>query len=406
MTIKAFGPFHKAIMAACTAGLLAGSSAAEAQKFSVLYAFPPDGSQGNDLSAMTLVEGTDGNFYGTAYSGGDTANYSAGGGTIYKVKPSGKLTVLWAFACQAGGVCPNGRSPEGGVIQASDGNFYGTTYAGGAYNDGTIFRITPSGKLTTLYSFCDSPNTCAINSGAGPYGTLLQASNGDLYGTTTFGTVFKIDPKGRFKLLYSWPQGGGSQGALIEVGKTLYGTTVANGANNEGSVFKMSLGGKLKTLYSFCSEAHCTDGSQPIAGLVYANNALYGTTFNGGASFGTVFKITAKGAFTSLVSFEAGTTPANPSAQLTLAGDGTLYGTAQNGGGNGFVYQIANDTLANAYPLTGTQNCIGGSPVGGLLLAKDGNFYGSDDNGDCVDAGTLFAFSNGTQASVKLRAQR
>jgi uncharacterized repeat protein (TIGR03803 family) len=353
---------------------------------------------------MTMVEGTDGNFYGTTFAGGDYANYGGGAGTVFKVSPQGQLTQLWAFSCAQGGVCADGRSPEGGVIQATDGSFYGTTYAGGTYNDGTIYRITPSGKLTTLYNFCWYPNTCASYSGGGTYGRLIQASNGDLYDTTTSGTAFKISLKGKFKLLYTWPAGGGSEGALMQVGKgALFGTTVAGGAGNEGTVFKMSLSGKVTTLYSFCSQAQCADGAQPVAGLVEgANGDLYGTTVNGGAKFGTVFKITPKGKFKSLVAFQAGTTPANPYAALTLANDGTLFGTTAYGGnpGNGFVYQIAKDRLANAWPLTGTTGCVGGTPYGGLLLASDGNFYGSDDNGNCVDSGTLFAFGPGPRRGI------
>jgi uncharacterized repeat protein (TIGR03803 family) len=152
----------------------------------------------------------------------------------------------------------------------------------------------------------------------------------------------------------------------------------------------------VTTLYSFCSQQNCTDGQQPVAGLVQgANGALYGTTVNGGAGFGTVFKITTKGAFSSLVTFEAGTTPANPYAPLILGADGNLYGTTAYGGEPvyGFVFQIANDALANAYPLTGENGCIGGHPFGAMLQSTDGNFYGSD-AGACADYGTLFQFAN------------
>ena len=199
---------------------------------------------------------------------------------------------------------------------------------------------------------------------------------------------------------YTWASGGGSDGALIQVGSKLYGTTVTGGSYNEGTVFGVSPSGTLKTLYSFCPHSGCADGSQPMAGLVLApNGELYGTTntggTGGGGGFGTVFKVTTRGRFASLVSFQSGTAPANPTAPLTLASDGTLYGTTTDGGepSNGFVYQIANDTLANAWPLTGNTGCVGGTPYGGLLLASNGSFYGSDDNGNCADAGTLFEFS-------------
>jgi uncharacterized repeat protein (TIGR03803 family) len=234
----------------------------------------------------------------------------------------------------------------------------------------------------------------------------MQASNGDLYGTTIAGTIFRISLKGKFKLLYTWPAGGGSDGALIQIGKKLYGTTVEGGAQNSGSVFSVSLGGKLKTLYSFCAQSGCTDGAQPMAGLVLAPNGyMYGTTFvggtGGGGGFGTVFKISTRGKFASLVSFDGSDDPEgpyNPSAQLTLASDGTLYGTSQNGGKNsnatnpGTVFQIADDTLANVYPLPGNTDCIGTGPYGGLLAASNGNLYGSTDSSACGDLDSLFGF--------------
>jgi uncharacterized repeat protein (TIGR03803 family) len=386
--------------ASLAAFLLSGAAVStQAQSFSALYEFPQNGSLGSDISQMSMIQATDGNFYGTTYGGGDYTGESGGAGTIFRVTLSGQLTQLWAFGCDKNGNCPNGRSPEGGVVQAKDGNFYGTTAAGGTYGQGTVYKLTPQGVLTTLHSFCHSPNTCSPDDGAGPFGALIEASNGALYGTTTTGTAFKTTRSGTFTLLSALP--GGSDSALMQVpGGDLYGTTVAGGANNEGTVFKMSLRGKVTTLYSFCAQQpHCADGAQPLAGLVQgANGDLYGTTSVGGtgSDYGTVFKITRNGAFTSLVSFQAGSTPANPFAPLILASDGTLYGTTLYGGqpANGFVFQIANDTLANVYPLTGVNGCVGGTPYGGLVQSTNGSFYGSDDSGACVDSGTLFAFSN------------
>jgi uncharacterized repeat protein (TIGR03803 family) len=384
----------------CAALLLAASTAtANAQSFSLLYGFS-NGGTSEDPKQMTMVEGTDHNFYGTTYQGGDATNYAGGAGTIFTITPGGTLNELWEFACNADGTCPNGRSPDGGVIQASDGNFYGTTFAGGTYDQGTIFRITPGGTLTTLYNFCWTPSTCSIATGSYPNGALLQASNGDLYGTTTAGTAFKISLKGKFTLLYTWAGAAsnpeGSYGALIQVGTLLYGTTYTGGAYDKGTVFRMSLAGKVKTLHSFCRKSTCPDGSEPEAALVEGTNGdLYGTTSDGGiGSFGTVFKITTKGKLTTLVSFSGGAGPGSSSAQLTLAGDGTLWGTTSNGGGipnTGFVFQIANDTLANAYELPACD--AGGTPAGGLLLASNGNLYGSTNAAECGNNGTLFEFT-------------
>jgi uncharacterized repeat protein (TIGR03803 family) len=385
--------------------LSVAAARADAQVFSPLYDFPSGGGNGNQPYMMVLTQATDGNFYGITRFGGVAGGPYGGYGTAYKITPSGSFTLLYDFCQQAD--CADGSYPYGGVVQASDGNFYGTTYSGGTYNAGTIFRLTANGVLTTLYNFCWYPNTCSTYSGGAAEGPLMQASNGDLYGTTSAGSVFKISLKGKFSLLDTLSSTGGSNGGLVQLDNgDLYGTTVAGGANSEGSIFKMSLSGKLTTLYSFCTQAQCADGSHPVAGLVQgADGDLYGTTFSGGASYGTVFKITTKGAFTSLVSFQAGSEPANPSAPLTLASDGTLYGTSQNGGANensgnpGTVFQIANGTLTNVFPLTG--GCVGEGPTGGILQSTSGMLYSTSPGTFGCGDGTLFQLDNGLPPFVQ-----
>src|SRR5271157_5744414 len=226
---------------------------------SSLYSFTDEG-QPLDL----LIQATDGNFYGTAASGG---HYY--GGSVFRITPGATFTTLYSFCSQGPKVCPDGKLPTAALVQATDGNFYGTTDWGGASayctlvtGCGTVFRITPGGMLTTLYSFCTQAN---CPDGARPYGGLVQASDGNFYGTTD--------------------------------------TDGANGAG--GTVFKITPSGTLTTLYSFCSEANCADGSNPYASLVRATDGnFYGTTYGGGAySSGTVFKITPAGALTTLYSF-------------------------------------------------------------------------------------------------------
>jgi uncharacterized repeat protein (TIGR03803 family) len=390
---KKLNVLSRASMAAAI--LAAASVSAHAQTFSVLYQFPNTGGLGNFPAQMSMIQATDGNFYGTTFAGGVQGSSCCG--TIFKVTSAGQFTSLYAFCAQNN--CPDGRSPQGGLVQARDGNFYGTTYAGGANNQGTIYRITPLGALTTLHSFCHVPNSCSPDDGAGPVGALIVASNGDLYGTTSSGTAFKTNLKGKFTLLYTWPTGSGPDGALLQIGDgDLYGTTSGGGADADGSVFRMTLGGKVKTLYSFGSQPNCADGQAPQDGLVQgADGNLYGTTSGGGDSgcggYGTVFRISTKGKLTTLASFEAETSGANPVAPMILGTDGNLYGTTLNGGdaGGGTVFQISNGTLSNVYPLSG---CYGGHPYGGLLQSTNGDFYGSDDGG-CGADGTLFEFSNG-----------
>src|ERR1022692_4760455 len=194
--------------------------------------------------------------------------------------PAQTLTTLYSFCSQSG--CPDGANPTAGLVQATNGDLYGTTTAGGSgiNNGGTVFRITPGGTLTTLYRFC-AQSGCP--DGDGPVAGLVQAANGGLYGTTYFG-----------------------------------------GTNGQGTGFKITQGGTLTTLYSFCSQTHCTDGTEPQAGLVQAANGdLYGTTDGGGANggYGTVFKITPGGTLTTLYSFN-GTDGDQPYAGLVQAADG------------------------------------------------------------------------------------
>jgi uncharacterized repeat protein (TIGR03803 family) len=207
-----------------------------------------------------LVQAANGELYGTTGQGGTN-----GDGTIFKIAPSGTLTTLYSF-CQSG--CAGAPFPFG-PIQATNGDFYGTTENGGANGQGTVFKITPGGTLSTLYSFCSQGGSNCTD-GANPFAGLVQASNGDLYGTTYYG-----------------------------------------GANfgGAGTVFKIAPSGALTTLYSFCAQSNCTDGGSPLAGLVQATNGdLYGTTFYGGVvntsgGYGTIFKITPGGTLTTLHSF-------------------------------------------------------------------------------------------------------
>ncbi len=191
---------------------------------------------------VALVQGTDGNFYGSTTYGGENCG-GAGCGTVFRVTPSGHLTTLHRFCAQGGSECPDGTYPVG-LIQGLDGGFYGATNGGGTYGSGTVFRITASGVLTTLYSFC-SQNFCP--DGAGPFAALVQATDGNLYGTTT--------------------NGGGADGG--------------------GTIFRMTTSGTLTTLYSFCSRSDCSDGFDPSTMLLQdTNGILYGATQSGGDTGG------------------------------------------------------------------------------------------------------------------------
>ena len=316
---------------------------------------------GLDQPYAGLVLATDGWFYGTTAQGGANT-----WGTIFKMSSKGTLRPLYSFCAQPN--CSDGVFPLFGLVQASNGNFYGTTPASAAVrNPGTIFQITPGGKLTTLYTFC-AQTGCP--DGEGPSGPLIQATNGHLYGTTGaggahgYGTVFGITIRGKLTTLHSFngTDGSGPSLGLIQAADgNFYGTTQQGGANNScvsgcGTVFKMNPKGVLKTIYSFCSLANCTDGSDPISGLVQAPDGnFYGTTAEsgnigacGGHGCGTIFKLTSEHVLTTLYTFCSQTNcsdGAGPQAGLLQATDGTFYGVTTGGGTSsaGTVFSLSVD---------------------------------------------------------------
>jgi len=299
---------------------------------SVLYNFcssPSNCTDGANPYAP-LVEGSDGNLYGTTYLGGANGFY----GTVFKITPMGTLTTLYSFCALTN--CADGEFPNGGLIEGSDGNFYGTTAGDGVHNFGTVFIISPQGSMRILYGFCALPN---CGDGQNPAAGLVQGSDGNFYGTTYFGganklgTVFKITPQGTLTTLHSFASADGADpayGSLVQGSDgNLYGTTEYGGANSLGTVFRITPQGTLTTLHSFAG----ADGENPFYGsLVEGSDAnFYGVTYLGGTNnLGTVFRINPQGTLATLHSF-AGTDGANP-AGLAKASDDTFYGTTFAGG--------------------------------------------------------------------------
>jgi uncharacterized repeat protein (TIGR03803 family) len=371
----------------------------------------PDGSD----PFAGLVQATNGDLYGTTLSGGTSGTNSAG--TIFKITPGGTLTTLYSFCSQTN--CTDGADPYAGLVQASNGDLYGTTYFGGTNGQGTVFKITQGGTPTTLYSFC-SQSGCT--DGADPYAGLVQAANGDFYGTTVyggadgFGTVFKITPSGTLTTLYrfcsdypSCTDGADPYAGLVQAANgDFYGTTYGGGANgNYGTVFKITPGGTLTTLYSFCSQSGCTDGDHPEAGLVQAADGdFYGTTSGSGFSIATVFKITPTGTLTTLHSFNGTTDGATPAAGLVQATNGDFYGTASSGAnGYGTVFKITpSGTLTTLYRFCHQTHCPdGATPHAGLVQDTNGDFYGTTIEGGSNNDGTVFRLSVGLGPFVKPR---
>ena len=363
-----------------------------AQTLTTLVSF--DGVDGNAPTGP-LVQGTDGSFYGTTYQGGTHDK-----GTVFKITPAGTLTTLYSFS---GGA--DGNDPQGGLIQATDGNFYGVTYVGGAYGLGTVFRITPAGTLTTLHSFGSQADD-GYQAGA----SLTQAADGNFYGITSnggmynLGTVFKITPGGTLTTIYSFP--GGAHGSypfapLVQAANgNFYGTNDSGGASYFGTVFTITPGGALTTLYSFTNGA---DGGSPTAGLIRATDEnLYGPTQQGGAQDdGTIFKITSSGTLTTLYSF-TGADGSSPTGRLIQATDGNFYGIADLGGANndGVIFKI---TPGGVFTILHTFSGADGSkPYFGLTQGADGNLYGTTSEGGASNDGTVFELQLGLPPAITL----
>ena len=285
----------------------------------------------------------------------------------------------------------NGGNCEAPLIQATDGNFYGTTATGGDRGPGTVFRMTTSGTLTTLHSF-------DYGDGAYPRGGLLQAGDGNFYGTTFSwgnggaGTVFRITPSGSLTTLANLyvDIGQNSSSALVQDGDgNFYGTAPESGTYDAGAVFKVTPAGSLTTLYSFCPWSGCPDGSTPYGGLVRGRDGnFYGTTVWGGSSnncegygCGTVYKITPEGGLTTVHSFD-GSDGDTPYSTLMQARDGNFYGTNYT-----FLFRMTPGGTVTT--LNGEGNAENGC-VDQLLQAADGNFYGTTVYGGPFAAGTVF----------------
>jgi uncharacterized repeat protein (TIGR03803 family) len=428
---KAFGIFLLSAIAA---------AALPAQTLTTLLNF--DGMDGAEPQGG-LIQGTDGNYYGITPYGGANANcFWTTCGTIFTITSSGKLTRVYSFCSLSD--CSDGFEPAAGLVQGADGNFYGTTLWGGVnttcYQDttcGTVFKITPNGKLTTLYSFDGGVE------GSGPSGVLVQGTGGDFYGATELGgagtnhfcveddgcgTVFKITSSGTLTTLHSFDFTDGWQpvaGLVQDANEDFYGTTEYGGANAYGAAFKITPGGTPTTLHSF----DYTDGEVHLAGLVQATDGnFYRTTSSGGVIIndqcvqgcGTVFKITPGGTLTTLHSFAGYPTEASGPQALIQGTDGNLYGATEFGGANscggneygcGTIFKITpSGTLTTLYSF-GNKNTQGIEPVGALLQGTNRIFYGTTyfggtQNAQCdihnnIGCGTIFSLSVGLKPFVE-----
>jgi uncharacterized repeat protein (TIGR03803 family) len=349
----------------------------------VVYSFTgnPDASMPGQ-GALVNVNGT---LYGTTQRGGTNL------GTVYNITTSGVESVLHGFLGQP----TDGFNPVAGLDKSAH---YGTTEYGGLYNFGTVFKLLTTGKVKVLHSFA---GVGIPADGEGPEGNLVNL-NGTLYGTTfaggasNLGTVFSITPSGTYNVLYSFSglDGAYPQSGLIVVNGNLYGTTKAGGTGSAGTVFGITTSGFEHVYHSFAGAPK--DGRAPIAGLVNLNGTLYGTTLNGGTSNnGTVFRVKISDETERVVhSFAGGTADgANPSCALINV-SGTLYGTTSQGGasGNGTVFSFKSGTESLLYSFAGEPD--GANPYAGLTNVS-GVLYGTTNLG-----GTGSNGGNGTVYSI------
>jgi uncharacterized repeat protein (TIGR03803 family) len=380
-------------------GQTVAADSAQAETYRVLYSFK--GGEDGAHPYGGLSRDSAGTLYGTTYKGG-AYHY----GTVFELLNSGKHKVLYSFGENGG----DGEFPrDGWLARDKAGNLYGTTYQGGAYGYGTVFKLDKTDKETVLYSF-----TGGADGKEPSWGGLNLDAAGNLYGTTWeggssgYGTVFKVDKNGVESVVYSFAGGHyGPDGAypykglIRDESDNLYGTTVNGGAFGEqggnGTVFEVDHTGRETLLYSF---GPFPDGAFPTSGLIRdAVGNIYGTTNAGGNSgacgsdvgCGTVFRLDSTGKETILHNLNGGVEGGYPWGALVRDESGTLYGTANGRGayGYGTVFKLdkrGNFTVLHAF----TGGGDGGYPDAGLNRDEKGNLYGTTYQGGDDGVGTVF----------------
>jgi uncharacterized repeat protein (TIGR03803 family) len=381
-----------------------------AQTFTTLASFNfTDG----DYPVEVPVQATNGNLYGTTMEGGVSVcigdvthsnphGKNIGCGTVFEITPSGTLTTLYNFCSQSG--CADGSGPTAGLVQGTDGNLYGMARGGGANGFGTFFKITlSSGTLTTLHSFNGTDGNGYLSA------ALVQGADGNFYGTTESGpanapgSVFKITPSGTVTTLHSFDGTDGAEpnGLVQGTDGNFYGTTYTGGdIPNQplGTVFKITPSGTFTSLLSF----NGADGGSPAAGLVQgANGNFYGTTST------TFFEVTPSGTLTTLHTFNGMDGSGSSAAGLVQGADGNFYGITKTGGANGYgtVFKITPTgvlTMLHSFCAQGGASCTDGrGPGPGLVQDTNGTLYGTTFAGGASDDGTIFSLAVGLSPFVE-----
>jgi uncharacterized repeat protein (TIGR03803 family) len=388
--------------------LLMTATVLPAQTLTTLASFAgPDGNN----SQAALLQTSGGSLYGVTVYGGDNNL-----GTVFQINPAGVLTTIHSFAGT------DGSNPWPALINGHDGFFYGTTHNGGSGSAcgggcGTAFKITPSGAITTLHNFTGTD-------GGYPQGGLIQGTDGNFYGSTLndalggcalgCGTIFKVSSTGAFSTLHKFT--GGADGGYVystliqATDGNFYGVTFTGGGADEGTVFRMTPSGTVTTIHDFClGGVPCPDGGNALGGLVQAKDGnLYGTTPRGGdgscillgfEGCGTIFQISLSGTFTTLHLFDLAH-GGGPLSRMIQGTDGNLYGVTTNGGassactdGCGTIFKMSTaGAYSVLYSFCSLSGCTDGSvPIAGVIQGPGGKFYGTTATGGASNMGVIYS---------------
>jgi uncharacterized repeat protein (TIGR03803 family) len=359
-----------------------------------------DGTNGNGPYS-SVVQGIDGNIYGTTDSGGNPNTQS---GTLFRVTPSGKLTDLYNFCSKPR--CTDGSSPASPPVVGTDGNLYGVA-GGGILNQGVVYKMTLSGEYSVLYSFCP---THPCTDGVGPGGIILGA-DGNFYGAagggnaSNGGVIFSISPSGQLKVLYRFcsvapncQDGAGPNTPILGTDGNFYGVTSGGGSLGGGVLYELSSTGAYTVLYNFCSYLEgCSAPGEPYDVVRDANGNFFGTTeySASGSPYGSVFEITSSNQLLVLHDFDDYNDW--PYEGVMLGSDGNVYGVfGYDTKASGSIYKVTPEGgYSRIYTFKPNNRSVGAPPVGPLFQGTDGNFYGVTPYGPGSYDGEVFKFSYG-----------